>query len=70
MKLGKTLLVKLMNDYFSGNSWWVFGQFSENLKINRKPYENDSGLISSKIAFRKIVGKFSVSLRNIIGFAI
>ena len=47
MKLGRMLLIKLVSDYF----WEIrgdkfFGQFLENLKINRKPLENDFGLIS------------------------
>ena len=46
IKLGKMLFIKLMSDYFSENYRYVFGQFSENLKINGKPWENDLRLIS------------------------
>ena len=42
------LLIKLVGDYFLGNSWWVFGQFSETLKIYRKLWENGFGLIYKK----------------------
>ena len=41
IKLGKMLLIKLVNDYFSENSRWVFRQFSESFKINIKLWEND-----------------------------
>ena len=41
IKLGKMLSVKLVSDYFSENSRWVFWQFFENFGINRKPCEND-----------------------------
>ena len=51
IKLGKILLIRLVSDYFSENSRWVFGQFLENLRINRKPWENDLGLISWKENF-------------------
>ena len=50
-------LRKLLSDYFLENSRSVFGQFSENLKINKKPWENDFGLITWKVFFRRIVGK-------------
>ena len=42
----------------------IFSKFSENWKVNREHWENDSELISCKIIFRKIVGKFSVNIRN------
>ena len=41
IKLGKTLLIKLVSYYLSGSSRRVLGQFSENLKINSKPWKND-----------------------------
>ena len=68
IKLRKKLLIKLLSDYFSENSRWVFGQFSENLRINRKPWENNFGLIPwkysfVKIFFRRIVGKLSEYFR-------
>ena len=47
-----------------------FGKLSENLKINRKPWGNDFGLISWKVFFWKIVGKLSVNVRDIFVFAI
>ena len=46
IKLGNTLLMKLVSDYLSENFRQAFGQFSENLKINRIPWENGFGLIS------------------------
>ena len=69
MKLRK-MVFDITLAIFSGNSQRVSGQFSENLKINRKPYENDFGLISRKIIFRKIAGKFSVNVWYIFVFAI
>ena len=69
-KTQEILLTKLVNDYFSGNFRWVFGQFSEILKINRKHWENDSGLVSWNIFFWKIVGIFSVNVQNIFVFVI
>ena len=60
--------MKLLNDYFSGNSREVFGQFPENLNVNRKPWENYSGLIFVKNNSSEIVGKMSVNFRNIFGF--
>ena len=38
--------IKVVSDYFSGNSRLAFGKFSGNLKINGKPCKNDFGLIS------------------------
>ena len=52
------LLIKLVSDYVLENSRCVLGKFS---KINRKPRENDFGLISC----RRNVGKLSVNVRNI-----
>ena len=34
--------------FFLVNSLGVFGQFSDNLKIHRKSWENGSGLINKK----------------------
>ena len=45
MKIVKMLLIKPVSHYFFGK-FSVFGQISEILKINRKPWENDFGLIS------------------------
>ena len=50
-----------MSDYFLEDYRLVFGQFTGNLKINGKPWENDFGLISLK----KIFGELSVNVRNI-----
>ena len=55
--------MKLLKDYFSENSREVFGQFPENLNINRKPWENYFGLIFVKNNFLKIVGEFSEYFR-------
>ena len=68
IKLRKMLSIKLVSGHFSENSRWVFWQFSENLRTNRKPWENYFGLISWKIFFRRIVGKLSVNVRNIFVF--
>ena len=35
----------------------IDGQLSENLKINRKPWEIDFGLVLQKKGFRQILGK-------------
>ena len=59
--------MKLVNDYFSGNSLSVFGQFSENLNINRKLWENESWTNFVKNNFskncREILGEFSEYFR-------
>ena len=49
---------------FLVNSLGVFGQFSENLKIHRKSWENGFGLINEN-NFSKIVSKFSASVNPI-----
>ena len=49
---------------FGRNSLGVFGQFSENLKIDRKSWENGFGLINEN-NFSKIVSKFSLSVNPI-----
>ena len=69
LKLEKMLLIKLLSDYFSGYSRLVFRQFPENLIFNRRPCENDFGLVPCKIIFWKIVGRFLVNVRNIFVFA-
>ena len=46
IKLGKMHLIKFVSNYSGANSRWVFGQFLENVKINRKPQGNNFGLIS------------------------
>ena len=66
MELGKMLLIKLMNDYFSGNIWWVFGKFVNQQKTLRKWFWT----ISWEIIFWKIVGKSSVNVRDRFVFAI
>ena len=56
-KLGKVIKLwtkafhKTRERLFLGNSQLVFGQFSGNLKINGKPWENDFGLVSSNNFF-------------------
>ena len=46
IKLGSKAFHKTREGLFLGNSRLVFGQFSGNLKINGKPWENDFGLVS------------------------
>ena len=48
MKLGKMLLLKTREQLFFGKFSVTFGQFSENLKINRKPWGNDFGPFREK----------------------
>ena len=59
IKLGKVFLKNLWAIFFP----IILGEFSENSRINRKPWENDFGLISWKIFFRRIVGQCSEYFR-------
>ena len=63
MKLVKMFLIKFASNYFFVIFSVSFQKFSENLKIVRKPPENDFGLISWKIFSQKIVSKLSEYFR-------
>ena len=61
-KTRRKFLTKLVSNFFRR----ILGEFSETLRINRKPWENDFGL---EIFFRRIVGKLSVNVLIIFIFA-
>ena len=63
MELWKILMVKLVSDYLSGNSRRVFGQFSENLKLKRKSWENDLRENNFSENCRQILGEYSEYFR-------